>query len=382
MRFVRGRADCALVIPTRDRTERLLATLARLGATPGPDVEVVVVDNGSVDSTVARVRKAHPDIQVLEMGANRGMAARNEGATRAESTVVLMLDDDSAPSAGTLEKLLEALQDPSLGIAACEVTLPNGEYEEGGSRHVHIGCGAAMRRDVLLDLGGYHPEYQCYVDEYDLAYRVLAADLQVRYVDGAHVWHEPAQRKSLDYMIESLTSNNAYLATKFLPRDEALRFISWIVFRYGYLAAKRGAYAGFRRGLEALPRKVMRGDAHRSPLPERVLDLVLSHRDTAACFFELMGKGIHGIRILRAGKEIPGLIRAAQHAALEVDAIYEPPEGLFADVGQLFDIPVRPLAEFKPDADRPLVVGGTSPGFVRNTLALAKQHGLPAPLVP
>jgi GT2 family glycosyltransferase len=328
------------------------------------------------------VAAAYPAVRVLSMDKNLGMAARNDGARAARSPAVLMLDDDSGPEPGTLELLLTALNDPSVGIAAALVRLPGGQYEEGGGRHVHIGCGAAFRRDVLLGLGGYHPEYECYVDEYDLAYRALAADLRVAYVPDALIWHEPNARSTYDYMVEKLTANNAYLAAKFYPWDEALRFIAWTTYRYSVFARKRGALTGFRRALEEMPDKILRGQTHRQTLPDRALDLVLPQRETARTFLALRSHRAREIAFLRAGKEIPGLIRAAQGAGLTVHAIYESPDGLLLDAGHLFGVPVRPVSEFKTRSAQTLFVGGTSPGFILNTLQAAADLGLPTPQVP
>lgn len=382
MRFIDQAADCAVVIPTRDRAQSLLKTLTRLADTPGPDLEIVIVDNGSVDGTAGHVVKAFPKVRIIPLPTNRGATARNDGIRQAKSPIVLTLDDDSGPFPGTVEKLVTALEDPSLGIAACPVLMPDGRFEEGGSRYVPVGCGAAFRRDVLLSLGGFHPEYKVYVEEYDLAYRFLAADLAVRYIDDAPVWHEPAPRPSLDHMVEMLTANNAYLATKFFPRVDALRFISWMVYRYSQFAAKKNATAGFQRGMERLADKVIRGDADHTLLPERVLDQVLPHRNTAPTFINLIGRGVERVAFLRAGKELPGLLTAAQNAGLKIEAIFEPPDGLFAEHDRLFDVPVRPLSAAHDADDATLVIGGTSYGFVRNTLALAQRAGLPTPLVP
>jgi GT2 family glycosyltransferase len=382
MRFVQGAADCALIIPTRDRVMRLLDTLSRLAATDGPEVEVIVIDNGSVDGTPQRLANDYPQVKVVSLTKNQGTAARNAGVQQAKSLIVVMLDDDSGPAPGTLETLIAALQDPSLGIAACHIRLPNGDWEEGGSRHVHIGCGAAMRRRIFLDLGGYPSEYETYVEEYDLAYRVLAADLRVDYLDEAIVWHEPAARASFDYMVEKLTANNAYLATRFYPWDEAMSFIAWTVYRYSVFAEKREAHTGFRRAMEILPEKILRGQAQPQFLPERALDQVLPHRNTARSFYDLRASGLTQIAFLRAGKEIPGLIRAAHTAGLKIKAIYEPDNGLFSQVGQLFNVPIHPLTEFPKNDTTRLVIGGTSPGFVRNTLELARLNNLPEPTIP
>jgi GT2 family glycosyltransferase len=380
MQFVAGPAAVALVIPTRDRVERLLRTLERIAGTPGPNVEVVVADNGSIDGTPTKVRRAFPAVKVIELQRNLGTAARNQAAREAASPLIFMLDDDSGPEPGAVEAVVAALADSTVGVAACLVALPGGRFEEGGSRHVHVGCGAGFRRTTLLELGGYPAEYECYVEEYDLAFGALAAGLDVRFAAGARVWHEPAARESYDYMVEKLTANNAYLAVKFLPPAEAVRHIAWTLYRYGRFAEHTGAQEGFRRACEALPEKISRGERAKTPLPDRALDRVLPHRDTAATFRSLVANGERQVTFLRAGKEIPGLLRAARAAGLEVAAILEPKDGLLAKASAVFDAPIKPIAP--NSVIGALVGGGTSPGFALNTLALAAEAGLPEPVTP
>jgi hypothetical protein len=62
---------------------------------------VIVIGNGSVDGTAAAVRERHPGVDLIELGANRGAAARNVGMARAGTPYVAFADDDSwwAPGA-------------------------------------------------------------------------------------------------------------------------------------------------------------------------------------------------------------------------------------------------------------------------------------------
>ena len=157
--------------------------------------------------------------------------------------------------------------------------------------------------------------------------------------------------------------------------------MAWIAYRYSVFAQQKRAAAGFRRGMELLPEKILRGWADRIPLPDAVLAQVLAHRDAAPAFAALARRGVRRIAFLRAGKEIPGLIRAAHEAGLRVEFILEKENGLLAQADRLFDIPVRPASDGPVDVDR-IIVGGTSPGFIHNTLAYAKDAALPDVIAP
>src|SRR5438067_12612865 len=73
----------SVIIPARDAAATLGECLDALAAegVPGPAVELIVVDDGSVDGT-ARMA-ARPGFQVLASGGRGPAAARNQGARRA-----------------------------------------------------------------------------------------------------------------------------------------------------------------------------------------------------------------------------------------------------------------------------------------------------------
>jgi glycosyltransferase involved in cell wall biosynthesis len=94
--------DLSIVIPTRDRRERLLATLDALDVQrlDGAAVEVVVADNGSSDGTAdaLRARGGALHVVVVEVPRPGASFARNAALERARGPVVLLLGDDKVPA--------------------------------------------------------------------------------------------------------------------------------------------------------------------------------------------------------------------------------------------------------------------------------------------
>jgi glycosyltransferase involved in cell wall biosynthesis len=88
--------DVSVIIPTRDRWERLRLALRSALAQRDVDFEVIVVDDASADRSPAaieelddaRVRMVRNDVQLGESG------ARNRGIARARGTWIAFLDDD------------------------------------------------------------------------------------------------------------------------------------------------------------------------------------------------------------------------------------------------------------------------------------------------
>ena len=89
--------NVSVIIPTRNRSRRLQATLAAVSrqAFPGGHVEVIVVDDGSDDETplVARAL-AMPGVEYVRQPHGGACAARNKGAASARGQLLVFVDDD------------------------------------------------------------------------------------------------------------------------------------------------------------------------------------------------------------------------------------------------------------------------------------------------
>lgn len=86
-------------------------------------VAVIVVDNGSTDDSVARIRAAHPDILLLESGMNLGFAGGNNIGIRHALThradYLWLLNNDTKPAPDALSALVsKARTDARLGAVA------------------------------------------------------------------------------------------------------------------------------------------------------------------------------------------------------------------------------------------------------------------------
>jgi glycosyltransferase involved in cell wall biosynthesis len=93
----------SVVIPTRNRRETLMTTLRALGSQRDLEgrFEVIVVDDGSTDDTVNRVRGSvfeAFDHQVIALSPGGPARARNRGIGEARADRVLLLGDDTVPT--------------------------------------------------------------------------------------------------------------------------------------------------------------------------------------------------------------------------------------------------------------------------------------------
>lgn len=254
------------VIPTKDRPARLAATLEAIGRLPAHRGEVVVVDNASSVGEVAGGCELANGVvvRVLRMSRNMGAAARNEGARASDpsSEWLVMLDDDSYPvgvpgcvEAGGLGGLLSEQPGEVFAVAG-EIFLPaRGVRESGGLPEVFIGCGAAVRRDVFLDVGGYDESFDYYAEEYDLCARLLLAGGRVRLDRRFKVEHHKVEEgRDFNRIVHRLVRNNGWVMRRYAPERLRSAALRETVERYGRIAAKEDARWGYACGVEELSR--------------------------------------------------------------------------------------------------------------------------------
>ncbi|MBI3580375.1 MAG: glycosyltransferase, partial [Ignavibacteriales bacterium] len=91
-------------------------------------LEVSIVDNASTDETKNIVSTYSSKIRITENTENRGFAAAaNEGASLAQSALLLFLNPDSHVEPGSLKKMLVFSRERSeVSIAGCQMLHANG----------------------------------------------------------------------------------------------------------------------------------------------------------------------------------------------------------------------------------------------------------------
>ena len=164
-----------------------------------PKVEVIVVDNGSVDGTAQMIYEKFPEVNVVRLHKNTGMTGYNVGLATAKGKYVIMLDDDShlaTDAVSNMVKLWESEENRDVGVMAFRVINPiNGSLvthlweervvpaEPGREREItsFAACGAAVRRDMLDEVGYFDDDFFLYATEDDLSIRVWNAGYKIVY---------------------------------------------------------------------------------------------------------------------------------------------------------------------------------------------------------
>ncbi|NNM30171.1 MAG: glycosyltransferase, partial [Akkermansiaceae bacterium] len=195
----------SVVVCSYNGGRTLEGCLESLGRLTYPDYEVILVDDGSTDDT-ADIAARFPDVRYHHQE-NRGLSvARNVGAELATGEIVAYTDDDCVADEHWLDYLVAAMHDQEVeAIGGPNVTPDDDGWtarcvaaSPGNPSHVmlddqhaeHIpGCNMAFRRDILLGLGGFDPQFRVAGDDVDVCWRLLDAGFTVGYAAGAMVWH-------------------------------------------------------------------------------------------------------------------------------------------------------------------------------------------------
>jgi GT2 family glycosyltransferase len=195
----------SVVVCAYNAAETLHECLASLEQLAYPDFEVIVVNDGSRDSTGAIARQ-YPSCRVIDLEHGGLSAARNAGLAAATGDIVAYTDADVRVDPDWLTYLVQpfacadvvaagglSLAPPdSPWVAHCVARAPGGPthvlLDDRTAEHVP-GCNLAVRRDALRAIGGFNPIYLRAGDDVDVCWRLQTAGGRIEFVPAALVWH-------------------------------------------------------------------------------------------------------------------------------------------------------------------------------------------------
>ena len=251
-----------VVIPNWNGREFLGPCLNSLRAQSLTDFEVVVVDNGSTDGSVAFVEENFPEARVLPQGENRGFsAAVNAGIESSGAEYVALLNNDTEQDPGWLAALVEAADSrPEAALFASKLVdfhdrrfldgagdalrksglpyrlghreLNRSQFEQPS--YVFGACAAAAlyRRGLFGEIGLFDEDFFAYCEDGDVSLRAQLAGHRCLYVPGAvvhHVGSASTGGKRSATATRLGTRNGILLLVKDLPAPLLWRWLPSIV---------------------------------------------------------------------------------------------------------------------------------------------------------
>jgi GT2 family glycosyltransferase len=186
---------------------------------PRDRFEVLLIDNGSHDESIAFLHAHHPWVRVIDAKRNLGFASGNNlGFAHTESEFVALLNNDTVVEARWLEALVGVIRaDERIGAATSKILFKDRPHvinnaglnlyqdgsggdrgyqqtDEGQFDHeaeVFGACGASVlyRRAMLDEIGWLDDRFFMYYEDLDLAWRARLAGWRFVYTPASVVHH-------------------------------------------------------------------------------------------------------------------------------------------------------------------------------------------------
>jgi GT2 family glycosyltransferase len=215
---------CSIIVPVRNRsifTKACLLAVERSVPADKLPYEVIVVDDGSTDDTPALLTSwclSRVNASLMRMRKNSGFArACNEGARMARGRYIVFLNNDTLPTPGWLEKMLELdAAEPQVGIVGSKLLFPDGRIqhigvafdEEKNPGHIYRGYPSDIRpakvsreyqavtgacllvnRELFWSVGGLDESYQNSYEDIDLCLKLRALGCRVLVCADSIIYH-------------------------------------------------------------------------------------------------------------------------------------------------------------------------------------------------
>jgi GT2 family glycosyltransferase len=256
-------------------------------------LEIILVDNGSSDESVAFTRQEFPEIRVIELGRNFGLTgAINLGIEQAQGDIIVPLNNDTEVAAGWAQALVDHIQAfPDAGIIASKMLLfserdklhsagdgfgrdgipinrgvwqkDEGQFDQ--DTYIFGGCGGAVayRRTMLAEIGAFDEDLFMYLEDVDLNWRAQLAGYKAVFAPGAVVYHHLSATGGGVTASFYTGRNTIYVLAKNLPGALFRRYwfkiiraqlkIFWEAVRAWRGEAARARLRGQLAGLAGLP---------------------------------------------------------------------------------------------------------------------------------
>lgn len=291
--------------------------------TKGPEVELIVADNGSSDGSVEWIHHTFPSVKTIELDKNYGFAGGYDRVIRSvDAEYSLLLNSDvetppgwwqpllafmeSHPDAGAVQPkirsfkdrarfehagaaggLLDALGYPyARGRVKDKVEEDTGQYDEDSGVPVAWASGAAMlvRTKAYLEAGGLDEAFFAHMEEIDLCWRMMLMGYKIYALSSSVVYHLGGG--SLAYGNPRKTylnfRNNLLMLHKNLPEKEGRKFlfkrrlVDTLAFGYFLATGKWGDAKAVLKAHRDF--KKMRKEYHNFPQKNIMAEIPGTHR--------------------------------------------------------------------------------------------------------
>lgn len=200
----------AVIVPAYNEEVGIERAVRSLAASDYPDLEIVVVDDGSKDETAEIVAGLDlPGVRLIRQDNGGKAAALTTGIAQSSAEVLVMVDGDTLFEADTIRRLVQPLADPDVGAVSGNTKVGNRKTMLGRWQHIEYVMGfnldrrmyevlqctptvpgaiGAFRRSVLAEVGGVPGD--TLAEDTDLTLAIGRTGARVMYAEDARAWTE------------------------------------------------------------------------------------------------------------------------------------------------------------------------------------------------
>ena len=202
--------DVSVIVPAYNEQRGIAACVRSLAAADYPNLDIIVVDDGSTDDTAAMVaRLALPNVRLLRQPNAGKPAALNNGIRRAQHDIFVLVDGDTVFEPDALRALVAPFAQGEVGAVAGNTKVGNRRGMLGRWQHIEYVMGlnldrrmfdalqcmptvpgaiGAFRREALEDVSGVKED--TLAEDTDLTMAIGRAGWRVVYAADACAWTE------------------------------------------------------------------------------------------------------------------------------------------------------------------------------------------------
>jgi GT2 family glycosyltransferase len=218
------------------------------------DLEIIVVDNQSIDGSCQAISTEFPDVILIENNENEGFPkANNQGFSIAKGDYIFMLNPDTEFQENSIEKLRQFLEDnKSVGIVAPGLLNTDGTHQSSVWRYPSLfsifcefhyltsllkrknyldkdftkqfeaesfsGAAIFFRKSVLDEIGNLD-ETMFWIEDVEFCYRAVQNDIKCVYFPETKIIHHIGQSAKKNYTIS--ISNQVFNKIKFFNKHHS-----------------------------------------------------------------------------------------------------------------------------------------------------------------
>lgn len=216
----------SIIIVSWNALEHLKTFLPSVMQTEYTDLEILLADNASDDSSVKWVKERFPEIKVHTFDKNYGYCGgNNRGAKHARGDILVFLNNDvkvapdwisqlnncflEHPESAAIQPKMRSYKQPEkfeyagaaggfldkYGFPFCRgrifdiVEKDNGQYDDSTEILWASGAALAIRREQFVELGGFDEHFEFHMEEIDLCWRLWNQGYTVRFCPKSMVYH-------------------------------------------------------------------------------------------------------------------------------------------------------------------------------------------------